>query len=63
MLPRMTVTSILAGLAGFESGTTARSGISSLAWATAQPHVPATSRARTAMFAILFFMFISFVRL
>ena len=61
MLPRMTVTSTLAGLAGFESGTTARSGACSLAaWAMAQPHVPAASRARTVMFAILFlFMFSS----
>ena len=62
MLPRMTVTSTLAGLAGFESGTTARSGACSFslaAWATAQPHVPAAIRARTVMFAILLFMFSS----
>src|SRR5512143_299470 len=63
MLPRMTETSILAGLAGFESGTTARSGVSSLAgWVAcpeAQPQVPATSRARATMFRMVFLFIVS----
>src|SRR5512143_1829971 len=60
MLPRMTETSILAGLPGLVNGTTARSGGSSLAWATAQAHVPAARSARTAIFASFFMILFIF---